>query len=106
MRNYKSTFGIRSRKKATGRGEKGEPGICFKLTNNNNYDIETKRLTNVGIPKEDNAAITKGYYIVRTDQILRNFLGKNEDIDMNNKAIKNLSWPNDINDDVPKKYLY
>ena len=25
---------------------------------------------------------------------------------MTNKAIKNLSWPNDINDAVPKKYLY
>jgi hypothetical protein len=25
---------------------------------------------------------------------------------MNNKAIKNLSWPNDINDAVPKKHLY
>jgi len=25
---------------------------------------------------------------------------------MNNKVIKNLSWPNDNNDAGPKKYLY
>jgi hypothetical protein len=68
--------------------------------------METKRLTNVGDPEDQKDVITKGYFIERTDQILRNFLGKNEDIDMNNKAIKNLSWPNNINDAVPKKYLY
>jgi hypothetical protein len=68
--------------------------------------MEAKRLTNVGDPEDQKDVITKGYFIERTDQILRNFLGKNEDIDMTNKAIKNLSWPNDINDAVPKKYLY
>jgi hypothetical protein len=34
------------------------------------------------------------------------FLGKNEDIEMNGKAIKNLSWPRDNNIALPKKYLY
>ena len=106
MSNYKSTFGIKSRHKKSVKPIKGDPGIGFKLTNDNYYDMETKRLTNVGKPKEDNDALTKGYFIERTEQILRNFLGKNEDIDMNNKAIKNLTWPNDINDAVPKKYLY
>jgi hypothetical protein len=108
MSNYKQTFGIRSRHKRGNsvKSEKGDPGIGFKLTHDNNYDMETKRLVNVGEPKEHKDALTKGYFIERTDQILRNFLGKNEDIDMNNKAIKNLSWPNDINDAVPKKYLY
>jgi hypothetical protein len=106
MGNYKQTFGIRSRHKKSIKPIKGDPGIGFKLTNDNNFDMESKRLTNVGKPKEGNDALTKGYFIERTDQILRNFLGKNEDIDMNNKAIKNLSWPNDINDAVPKKYLY
>jgi len=106
MSNYKQTFGIRSRHKKSVKPIKGDPGIGFKLTNDNNFDMETKRLTNVGEPKEDKDALTKGYFIERTDQILRNFLGKNEDIDMTNKAIKNLSWFNDINDAVPKKYLY
>jgi hypothetical protein len=106
MNNYKQTFGIKSRHKKSVKPIKGDPGIGFKLTNDNNYDMETKRLTNVGRPKEYNDAFTKEYFIERIDKILRNFLGKNEDIDMNNKGIKNLSWPNDINDAVPKKYLY
>src|SRR5882724_11456213 len=106
MNNYKQTFGIKSRHKKSVKPIKGDPGIGFKLTNDNNYDLETKRLTNVGWPKEYNDALTKEYFIERIDKILRNFIGKNEDIDMNNKAIKNLSWPDDINDAIPKKYLY
>jgi len=102
MSNYKQIFGIRSRYKKSVKPIKDDPGIGFKLTNDNNYDMETKRLTNVGDPEDQKDVITKGYFIKRTDQILR----KNEDIDMTNKAIKNLSWPNDINDAVPKKYLY
>jgi hypothetical protein len=91
MSNYKQTFEIRSRHKKSVKPIKGDPGIGFKLTNDNNYNMETKRLTNVGEPKEDKDALTKGYFIERSDQILRNFPGKNEDIDMNYKAIKNLS---------------
>jgi hypothetical protein len=100
MSNYKQTFGIRSRHKRNKdiKLEKGEPGIGFKLTHDNNYDMDNKRLVNVGWPEEVKDGVNKEY--------LTNFHRKNEDIDMNNKAIKNLSWPNDINDAVPKKYLY
>ena len=97
MSNYKQTFGIRSRHKAI-KSEKGNPGIGFKLTHDSNYDMDNKRLVNVGEPKENKDSVNKEY--------LTSFLRKNEDIDMNNKAIKNLSWPNDINDAVPKKYLF
>ena len=106
MSDYKHTFGIKFRHKKSVKPMKGNPGIGFKLTNDNNYDMETKRLTNVGKPKEHNDAVTKEYFIERTEKILRNFFVKNEDIDMNNKGIKNLSWPDEINDAVPKKYLY
>jgi hypothetical protein len=106
MITYKQTFGIKSRHKKSVKPIKGDPGIGFKLTNDNNYDMETKRLTNVGVPKEDKDALTKGYFVERTDQILRNFIEKNKDIDMNNKAIKNLAWPYDNDDAIPKKYLY
>jgi hypothetical protein len=100
MSNYKQTFGIRSRYKRskTFKSEKGDPGIGFKLTHDNNYDMDNKRLVNVGEPKEHKDAVNKDY--------LASFHNKNEDIDMKNKAIKNLSWPNDNNDAVPKKYLY
>jgi hypothetical protein len=100
MSNYKQMFGIRSRYKRskTFKSKKGDNGIGFKLTHDNNYDMDNKRLVNVGEPKEHKDAINKEY--------LKNFHNKNEDIDMNNKTIKNLSWPNDINNAVPKKYLY
>jgi len=100
MSNYKQTFGIRSRHKRNKdiKSEKGEPGIGFKLTHDNNYDMDNKRLVNVGWPEEVKDGVNKEY--------LTSFHRKNEDIDMNNKAIKNLSWPNGNNDAVPKKYLY
>jgi hypothetical protein len=100
MSNYKQTFGIKSRNKRskTFKSEKGDPGIGFKLTHDNNYDMDNKRLVNVGEPKEHKDAVNKEY--------LTSFHRKNEEIDMNNKAIKNLSWPIDNNDSVPKKYLY
>jgi hypothetical protein len=100
MSNYKQTFGIRSRykKSKTVKSEKGDPGIGFKLTHDNNYDMDNKRLVNIGEPKEHKDAVNKEY--------LTSFHRKNEEIDMNNKAIKNLSWPIDNNDSVPKKYLY
>ncbi len=54
----------------------------------------------------ENLGINKKYFIDRLDKLLTIFYGKNQDIDMNNKNIKNLSWPNDNNDAGPKKYLY
>jgi hypothetical protein len=86
------------KKSKTVKSEKGDPDIGFKLTHDNNYDMDNKRLVNIGEPKEHKDAVNKEY--------LKSFHRKNEDIDMNNKVIKNLSWPNDINDAVPKKYLY
>jgi hypothetical protein len=63
MSNYKQTFGIRSghkRSKAV-KSEKGDPGIGFKLTHDNNYGKNNKRLTNVGEPIEEKDACTKKY---------------------------------------------
>ena len=108
MSNYKPTFGIRSRRKPTGKGEKGEPGIGFKLTPDGNYDINNKRLTNIGDPGDYKDAIDIAYFEKRilkfSASLDQKFLRKNEDIDMNGKAVKNLSWPHDNNDALPKKY--
>jgi len=98
---YRLTFGIKSRHKKS-KAEKGNPGIGFKLTYDNNYDMDYKRLTNVGEPGDQKDAINKDYF----DSEVTKFHTKNEDIDMNGKAIKNLPWPNEINDALPKKYLY
>ena len=47
---------------ATGRGEKGDPGlpgIGFSLTDDGNFDIDSKRLTEVALPIDNNDAATK-----------------------------------------------
>jgi hypothetical protein len=65
------------------KSEKGDPGIGFKLTHDNNYDMDNKRLTNVQKPKESKDVVTKEYFVERTDKVLTIFHKKNEDIDMN-----------------------
>ena len=47
-----------------GRGERGEqglPGIGFKLTDDGNFDIDGKRLTDVSQPVDGRDATTKAY---------------------------------------------
>jgi hypothetical protein len=58
-----------------------------------------KRLINVQKPTESNDAVNKKYYHDRLNRHVASVHIKNEDIDMNNKIIKNLSWSNDNNDD-------
>ena len=43
-------------------GLPGLPGVGFKLTDDGNYDIDGKRLTNVGEQTGDNDATTKAYF--------------------------------------------
>ena len=48
----------------TGRGERGEPGvpgIGFNLTDDGNIDLDSKRLTDVADPVDDQDAATKKY---------------------------------------------
>ena len=43
------------------RGEKGLPGIGFKLTDDGNFDLDGKRLTDVSLPVDGGDATTKAY---------------------------------------------
>ena len=43
------------------RGEQGLPGIGFKLTDDGNFDIDGKRLTDVSQPVDSGDATTKAY---------------------------------------------
>ena len=43
------------------KGIQGAPGVGFSLTTNGNYDINKKRLTNVGAPSDNEDAATKKY---------------------------------------------
>ena len=48
----------------SGKGEKGEPslpGIGFNLTDDGNFDLDSKRLTDVADPVNDQDAVTKKY---------------------------------------------
>jgi len=43
------------------KGEKGDPGIGFNLTDDDDFDINGKRLTDVAEPKDNSDAPTKNY---------------------------------------------
>jgi len=48
----------------SGKGEKGDPGlpgIGFNLTDDDNFDLDGKRLTDVAEPKDNSDATTKNY---------------------------------------------
>jgi hypothetical protein len=85
---------------------KGERGIGFKLTLDNNYNMDNKRLTNTAKAIKNKDAINKEYFDTELSIIEDKFISKGQDIDMNDKAIKNLSRPHDNNYPLPKKYLY
>ena len=64
-------------------GPKGPPGPGFKFTRDGNFNVEGKRLTNVGAPTEDDDTTTKKYVDdgmsgkVSTDMVMT--LGRPED---------------------------
>ena len=46
------------------RGIQGAPGVGFSLTADGNYDINKKRLTNVGSPSDNTDAATKSMLMI------------------------------------------
>lgn len=86
----------------TNNTQRGLPGVGFSLTDDGNYDIQGKKLTNVGTPEADNDASTKGF--VSTNYLKLD--GTNMmtgDVNMNSHQVKYLSPPSD-NDDAATKY--
>ena len=82
------------------RGLQGSPGIGFSLTKDGNYDINNKKLKNVGEGVESSDAVTKPQLEVsmntKLDKAsLNNYVKKNSpevgaDLDMKGHAIKNM----------------
>ena len=67
----------------SGKGEKGEPGlpgIGFNLTDDGNFDLDSKRLTDVADTVNDQDAVTKKYVDDENSK---------QDIAINSKAEKN-----------------
>ena len=100
---------------ATGRGEKGDPGlpgIGFSLTDDGNFDIDSKRLTEVAAPIDNNDAATKEYVDNNLPAIdLSPYLKRDGttsmtgNLNMNNHKISDLEDATNDNDAVPLKQL-
>jgi len=75
------------------KGQKGDPGIGFNLTDDGNFDIDRKRLTDVAEPVDKNDAATKNYVDTKTektDVILRDGTQSMKgNLDMENDKVKN-----------------
>ena len=87
------------------KGIQGAPGVGFSLTADGNYDINGKRLTNIGAPSVNNDAATKKYVDDNSGgSLLSSKLTVDSNIDMNHKTIENLYPPQNNNDAATKFY--
>ena len=81
----------------TGRGERGEPGlprIGFNLTDDGSFDLDSKRLTDVADPVDDQDASTKKYVDehIHSGAVSKKYVddeNARQDIAINSKAEKN-----------------
>jgi len=94
----------------SGRGEKGDPGlpgIGFNLTDDGNFDLDGKRLTDVANPVDKTDAATKNYADTEKKEVL--FLNGNQsmtgNLDMGDKRTINVETPIDGNDGATKGYV-
>ena len=72
---------------------KGLPGVGFKLTDNGDYDMQNKKLRNVGSPQTNNDATTKSYVDSEVNKTLKldgssSMLGA---LNMDNRRIENVA---------------
>ena len=80
----------------TGRGERGEPGlpgIGFNLTDDGNFDLDSKRLTDLADPVDDQDATTKKYVDdhIHSGAVSKKYVddeNARQDIAINSKATK------------------
>ena len=79
------------------KGIQGAPGVGFSLTADGNYDINSKRLTNVGAPSANTDAATKKYVDDNSSGSPKTSrLTVDSNIDMNDRyRITNLITPQD-----------
>ena len=72
---------------------KGLPGVGFKLTDNGDYDMQNKKLRNVGSPQTNDDATTKSYVDSEVNKTLKvdgssSMLGA---LNMDNRRIENVA---------------
>ena len=83
------------------KGPVGPPGNGFKLTRDGNYNIDGKRLTNVGAPIDDEDATTKEY----VDDELNSKVAKTQIMGGNAEAGKLVKYLPDKGMITPKMYI-
>ena len=89
------------------KGIQGAPGVGFSLTADGNYDINKKRLTNVGAPSNNTDAATKKYVDDNSSgSQTTTRLTVDSNIDMKDRyRILNLITPQDSKDPATKYYV-
>ena len=89
------------------KGIQGAPGVGFSLTADGNYDINKKKLTNVGAPSDNTDAATKKYVDDNSSgSPSTSRLTVDSNIDMKDRyRIKNLITPQDSKDPATKYYV-
>ena len=89
------------------RGIQGAPGVGFSLTADGNYDMNNKKLTNVGAPSANTDAATKKYVDENSSgSATTSRLTVDSNIDMNDRyRITNLITPQDSKDPATKYYV-
>ena len=99
-------FNEQSSDRTFARGIQGAPGVGFSLTADGNYDMNKKRLTNVGAPSSNTDAATKKYVDDNSSGTpTTTRLTVDSDIDMKNHRITNLKTPQDSKDPATKYYV-
>ena len=88
------------------KGIQGAPGVGFSLTTDGNYDMNKKRLTNVGAPNSNTDAPTKKYVDDNSSgSPTTTRLTVDSDIDMKNRyRILKLKSPQDADEPATKQY--
>ena len=89
------------------KGIQGAPGVGFSLTADGNYDMNNKKLTNVGAPSANTDAATKKYVDENSSgSATTSRLTVDSNIDMNDRyRITNLITPQDSKDPATKYYV-
>ena len=89
------------------KGIPGAPGVGFSLTADGNYDMNKKKLTNVGAPSNNTDAATKKYVDDNSSGSPKTSgLTVDSNIDMKDRyRITNLITPQDLKDPATKYYV-
>lgn len=85
--------------KSTGKIIPGPPGKGFKLTSNNDYDIENKRLTNIGQSIESNDAVSLNYILTNCP------IFEEKQVNYKKRKLTNVDDPESKTDVVTKGYF-